>query len=166
MHDDFQEFYAASYGKITALVAAVTSDRSEAEDIAQEAFARALGRWQQVSGYEIPEAWVRRVALNLAVDSSRRLRRTLRLLSRLRPSAVQEADFANALTFTALGRALSRMPLREREVLVLHYVADMPVDAIASERGIRVSTVKARLVAGRRRLERELEMDKKGVGDA
>jgi DNA-directed RNA polymerase specialized sigma24 family protein len=39
---DFEEFYAASYGKVTALVAAVLGDRDEADDVTQEAFARAL----------------------------------------------------------------------------------------------------------------------------
>ena len=47
---DFEDFYAANYGKITALVAAVIGDRHEADDIAQEAFARALARWPRVSG--------------------------------------------------------------------------------------------------------------------
>jgi DNA-directed RNA polymerase specialized sigma24 family protein len=46
---NFEDFYAANYGKITALVAAVLGDRSEADDIAQEAFTRALARWPRVS---------------------------------------------------------------------------------------------------------------------
>lgn len=71
---DFEEFYAASYGKVTALVAAVLGDRDGADDVTQEAFARALARWPRLSGYELPEAWVRRVALRLAIDSGRRAR--------------------------------------------------------------------------------------------
>ncbi len=43
--DDFAEFYEASYGRVVALVAAMVGDRHQAEDIAQEAFARALTRW-------------------------------------------------------------------------------------------------------------------------
>jgi RNA polymerase sigma-70 factor (ECF subfamily) len=81
---DFEDFYAANYGKLTALVAAIIGDWHEADDIAQEAFARALARWPRVSGYELPEAWVRQVALRLAIDSSRRIRRTLRALPLLR----------------------------------------------------------------------------------
>jgi DNA-directed RNA polymerase specialized sigma24 family protein len=41
---DFEEFYAANYGKVAALVTAVTGDRDEADDVAQEAFTRALVR--------------------------------------------------------------------------------------------------------------------------
>lgn len=81
---DFEDFYAANYGKIAALVTAVTGDRHEAHDIAQKAFARALARWPRVSSYELPEAWVRHVAMRLAIDSARRIRRTLRAMPLLR----------------------------------------------------------------------------------
>ena len=147
---DFEDFYAANYGKITALVAAVIGDRHEADDIAQEAFARALARWPRVSGYELPEAWVRQVAMRLAIDSARRLRRTLRALPLLRAAGSAEAhEPGDSLAFTALGRVLSGIPLREREVLVLYYVADLPVEQIAHDRGIPAGTVKSRLAAGR-----------------
>jgi RNA polymerase sigma-70 factor, ECF subfamily len=157
---DFEEFYKANYGRVTALVAAVLGNRSEADDITQEAFARALARWPRLAGYEVPEAWVRRVAMRLAIDSSRRLRRALRTMPRLRAAASPaEPEPGDALPFTALGQALSRVPLREREVLVLHYVADLTVQQIADERGIPPGTVKARLAAGRRRLEQGLTQD-------
>jgi len=164
---DFEDFYAANYGKITALVAAVLGDRNEADDVAQEAFARALARWPRVSAYELPEAWVRQVAFRLAIDSGRRLRRTLRTMPLLR-GAVRSPDPepGESLAFTPLGRALSRLPLREREVVVLFYVADLPLEQIARDRNVPVSTLKARLAAGRRRLERALDHDEEGVRDA
>ena len=49
-----------------------------------------------------------------------------------------------------------RLRLPEREVVVLHYLADMPVEAIARDCGLPVGTVKTRLAAGRQHLEREL----------
>jgi RNA polymerase sigma-70 factor, ECF subfamily len=133
--------------------------------VAQETFARALARWPRLSSYELPEAWVRQVALRLALDSGRRLRRTLRTLpllcaaTRNTEARNAEPEPATGLSFTPLGRALTRIPLREREAIVLHYVADLSVEQIAHDRGIGVSTVKARLAAGRRRLERELELE-------
>ena len=66
--EDFAEFYEASYRRVVALVAAIVGDRHQAEDIAQEAFSRALTRWQRVARYDLPEAWVRRVALRLTVE--------------------------------------------------------------------------------------------------
>ena len=159
---DFEEFYAANYGKISALVAAVLGNRSEADDVAQEAFARALARWPRVSAYELPEAWVRQVAMRLAIDSGRRLRRTIRAMPLLRGAARPPGPEPDSLAFTPLGRALSRIPMREREVIVLHYVADLTVERIAHDRSIPVGTVKARLAAGRRRLELYMTQDQAG----
>jgi RNA polymerase sigma-70 factor (ECF subfamily) len=158
--DQFEHFYQANYRRIVAVVAAVLGDTAEAEDVAQEAFARALARWPRIAGYDLPDAWVRRVALRLAVDSGRRLGRIRRLTARLSSASTSEAaaetDPMGPLPSTELTAALLRVPLRQREVLVLHYLADLPVEVIARERGLPAGTVKTRLSAGRRRLEREL----------
>jgi len=63
---DFGEFYAGNYGRLVIQVYAVTGNLADAEDAVQEAFARASVRWGRVGGYNSPEGWVRRVALNLA----------------------------------------------------------------------------------------------------
>ena len=60
------------------------------------------------------------------------------------------------LTATALHLALMRLPLPQRQVLVLYYLADLPVNDIARDCGVSVGTVRTRLAAGRQRLEREL----------
>jgi RNA polymerase sigma-70 factor, ECF subfamily len=153
----FQEFYQANYRSTVAVVAAVLGDRAEAEDVSQEAFARALARWHRISVYELPEAWVRRVALHLAIDSTRRLRRAASLRARVAAiPAPPASDPLDPLPSTRLLAALLCVPLRQREVLVLHYLADMPVAVIAADRGMSTGTVKSRLAAGRRRLEAEL----------
>jgi len=153
----FQEFYQANYRAIVAIVAAVLGDRAEAEDVTQEAFSRALARWYRVSSYDLPEAWVRRVALHLAIDSARRVRRAASLRARVAANPVSSAsDPLDPLPSTRLLAALLRVPLRQREVLVLHYLADLPIAVIAADRGMSTGTVKSRLAAGRRRLEAEL----------
>ena len=54
--------------------------------------------------------------------------------------------------------------MRERQVVVLHYLADLPVDAIARECGLPPGTVKTRLAAGRRHLEERLSRHEEAVG--
>ena len=152
--DDFTEFYQATYDRVVALVAAMVGDRHQAEDIAQEAFARALIRWSRVSRYDLPEAWVRRVAIRLTIDASRRVRRAVRLSARL--AGRFGAAEADPLAATALSVALMRLPLPQRQVLVLYYLADLPVEDIARDCGISVGTVRTRLAVARQRLEREL----------
>jgi RNA polymerase sigma-70 factor, ECF subfamily len=142
--EDFQEFYQASYGRTVAMVAAVAGSRHEAEDIAQEAYARALARWSRLRAYDLPEAWVRKVALRLAIDSGRRLRRGALASARLAARRdAPEPEPGDDLKYTALGAALLELPVRERQAVVLFYLADLPVDAIARECGLPAGTVKA-----------------------
>ena len=77
MPDDsaFATFYATSYPRLVGQVFAVTGDLADAEDAVQEAFVRASARWGKGCRYDHPEAWVRRVAINLALTMRRRRRR-------------------------------------------------------------------------------------------
>lgn len=158
---DFGEFYQGCYSRVVTLVAVLLGDRYEAEDVAQDAFARALGRWPLLRTFDVPEAWVRKVAFRLAIDASRRMRRQ-RLLSR-RIAGVSTRDGqvvappGEQLQHSEVAAALARLPMTLREVIVLHYVADLPVEQIARECGMSSGTVKSRLVAGRRRLEAALK---------
>jgi len=163
--DDFREFYQASYGRTLAMVTALIGGRAEAEDITQEAFARALARWTLLRGYDQPDAWVRKVALRLAIDAGRRHRRWLTTIGRLtalrQPTSSEPGD---DLHFSPLGAALLELPMSERKVLVLHYLADLPVNVIARELGLPPGTVKTRLGAGRRHLEKSLSQHPEAVG--
>jgi RNA polymerase sigma-70 factor (ECF subfamily) len=156
--DEFGEFYQANYGRVVAMATAMLGDRREAEDVAQEAFARALARWSRLRRYDQPGAWVRTVALRLAIDSGRRVRRGMRatvaLAAQRRPDHPEPSD---ALPFTALGAALGALPLRERHVIVLHYLADLPVDEVAALLGVPSGTVKSRLSRARGALAAHLD---------
>jgi RNA polymerase sigma-70 factor (ECF subfamily) len=70
----FASFHAAAYPRLVAQLLAVTGNLQEAEDVVQEAFARASVRWDRLCAYQVPEARVRRVAYNLAVSGLRRAR--------------------------------------------------------------------------------------------
>ncbi len=69
---DFDEFYLGCRDRVVLHVAALTGDPAEALDRVQEAFVKGWTRWDRISGYDDPEAWVRRVAYNHAVSGWRR----------------------------------------------------------------------------------------------
>ena len=65
--DDFAAFYAASYARLVGQLYAVTGDLAEAEDVVQEAFARAVVRWPRIRSFFVtfipPDTWVAAVTL-------------------------------------------------------------------------------------------------------
>jgi RNA polymerase sigma-70 factor (ECF subfamily) len=144
--EDFDSFYAAAFTRLVGQLAVVTGDLHEAEDVVQEAMARAAVRWARVGDYDAPEAWVRRVAFNLAVSGHRRTRRRLAALLRLGPPAPVPPVSVEAL---ALAQELQGLTVAHRQVIVLHYLADLPVEQVAGELGVPVGTVKARLARAR-----------------
>jgi RNA polymerase sigma-70 factor (ECF subfamily) len=124
---DFTEFYSASFAPLTSQLHAFVGDHAEAQDLVQEAFCRAYTRWSSISKYEDPQAWVRRVAWNLAVSRWRRTRILRRWQHDLAPGSVDAPSAARV----DLARALSQLPRNHRQVVVLHYLADMPISEIA-----------------------------------
>jgi RNA polymerase sigma-70 factor (ECF subfamily) len=151
--NDFEGFFAAAYPRLVRQLFAVVGEVGEAEDVVQEAFARAALRWQRIGAYDDPEGWVRRVALNRAHSNLRRSRRALAALVRVGPVAEVPTLSADAL---AVAAALRRLPLRHREVLVLYYVVGLSVEEAARQLGVPAGTVKSRLARGRAALARQL----------
>jgi len=153
-------FAAASYHRLLGQLFAVTGDLAEAENVLQEAYVRAFARWSQVRAYDRPEAWVRRVALNLAAMAARRLRRRAAALLRVGPPpAVPELS----PEFLDLHNALRALPLGQRHVIVLHHLVGLPVEEVARELRVPTGTVKSRLARGRRALADVLDTDRPEV---
>jgi Sigma-70 region 2 len=108
--EGFEEFYLVTVGRLVGVLFPVTGDLHEAEEIAQEAYARASVRWARLRDYDAPEAWVRRVAMNLAADRGRRLQRQARALLRADPVPDEVAaqlweDTKTALRACGVGKA-------------------------------------------------------------
>ncbi len=142
---DFDEFYASSAARLVRHGYALTGDMAEAQDIAQEAFARAWQRWAAVRDCDSPEAWVRRVATNLAASRWRRIR-----VARAAAGRTGEEHTPEVSTDTvALVSGLRTLSERQRTVLVLHYMCDLTVDQIATELECPTGSVKSWLSRGR-----------------
>jgi RNA polymerase sigma-70 factor, ECF subfamily len=142
---DFDQFYGATARRVVRHAYALTGNLADAQDVAQEAFARAWQRWDSVRTYDSPEAWVRRVATNLATSRLRRDRTARAAAHQLIARDVPEISPDTV----ALVAALRTLPERQRVVLVLHYLADLPVGQIAAELRCPIGSVKAWLSRGR-----------------
>lgn len=143
---DFADFYEATWSRTLAVTYALTGDRGAAEEIAQEAYVKAWQHWSTVSHYDQPAAWVRQVAMRLSVSRWRRARVAAAWLARNRREAHATPPDEDS---TALVQALLQIPEAQRRAVVLHHLADLPVDEVARVEGCPVGTVKARLSRGR-----------------
>jgi RNA polymerase sigma-70 factor, ECF subfamily len=144
--DEFTAFYDATWRRTLACAYAVTGDLGAAEEVAQEAYARAWPRWSKLVAYDDPGAWVRQVATRQAISRWRRSRTALRHLARSRPPEPAPPPDETSM---ALMSALRRLPPAQQRALVLHHLAGFSVADIAALERCPAGTVKARLSRGR-----------------
>lgn len=149
--DDFERFYGATQRRVLRSLVAV-AETQDAMDCVQEAYIRAAARWRKVRLLDNPEAWVRRVAMNLAYDGHRK--------TKVRMRAAQQTSGAAELAIAPgpdpqvmdVIRAVRTLPRVQQEVIVLHHVLDMSVADVARELDRPENTVKTQLARARTRL--------------
>jgi RNA polymerase sigma-70 factor, ECF subfamily len=150
---EFAEFFEQTAPRLVRLCLLTTLDREAAADAAQEALSRAWRDWPHVGADSSdPTAWTTTVALNLCRNRWRRLASQ----ARLAPRAYSVDRRSDELPDIDLQRALRRLSVRQREAVVLHYWADLGVDACATAMGVTPGAVKQHLSRARQRLAAEL----------
>ena len=151
---DYDEFFTREYPRLVTLLTAVTGHRGVAEELAQEALIRAHQRWRRISRYDLPAAWLRRVALNLASNHRARRRTEEQMLRRLGNERHGDPAGGGDAGFWALVR---RLPDRQGAAVALYYLEDRPVTEVAKILGCAEGTAKAHLHKGRATLARLLD---------
>jgi RNA polymerase sigma-70 factor (ECF subfamily) len=142
----FAELYEEMFRELSGYCSALLRDDHLAADVAQEAFVRLFSRWRTVAN---PRGFLFVTATNIIRDEWRRRGRARSLLTALQP-LVDEATPASDVT--ALDDAILRLPHRERDVVVLHLIADLPLAEVARLTHAPLGTVKRRLHDARKRL--------------
>jgi RNA polymerase sigma-70 factor (ECF subfamily) len=150
----FEAFFAEHRTGVLALMYTLTGERTAAEDLAQEAFTEAFRRWPEISRYEDPGAWVRRVAVNRSVSRFRRRRNEDDALQRAGGLRVVHAQTDEA--DDSFWAAVRTLPERQAQAVALFYLEDRSVAEIADVLGIASATVKVHLHRGRLALARTL----------
>ena len=154
---DFDRLYRASYPRLVRTLAAVLGDAALAEDCVQEAFVRGFKAWARWKPDAPAEAWLHRIALNVATSARRyqRLRDIGELLRRFgRPDVGR--DPATAADRSDLLDALRRLPRRQAVAIVLRHYHGYTNREIATAIGVPERTVASRLAAAKTRLRREI----------
>jgi len=136
----------------------VLRHREDAEDVAQEAFARAHRHFKQLRDPERFTSWLVRMVWRLALDRRRgEHRRSLREAEheRVRRSVAADAVAADERA-EMLWKAIDSLPDKLRRVVVLASIEGHDVGAVARLLGIPQGTVKSRLFLARQRIKDQL----------
>ncbi|HEX7165881.1 MAG TPA: sigma factor-like helix-turn-helix DNA-binding protein [Acidimicrobiales bacterium] len=149
----FESWYRREHARLVPALLLVTGDLDTATEAADEAFARALARWDRVGRMESPNGWTYRVALNVLRRRARRERLEQRLLLRQPRVSAVPAPAGEAWA------AVRELPDRQRTAVVLRFVADLTEEQIATVMGVTRSTVSSALADARRTLGRVLADD-------
>ena len=162
----FSRLVALHRGKLIALAARIVGNRAVAEEIVQEVFTRAwihAPRWRpQGDGRANVTGWLVRVATNLAIDQTRRLRYAP-LDSAPEPidtSLSAEQQLVADDDRRRLSAALAALPPRQRAAIALTYDQGLSNAAGAEEMAISVGAFELLLVRARRALRQAMMEEK------
>ena len=162
----FEDVYRHLFTCAMRVAVKVVGDHTNAEDIAAEALARAYANWRKVSRLPYLDAWVQRVAANLAIDTVRRRRpqtdAARRVSDDLRSRAALEIEDA-AVARESLARALAALPKRQRDVLTLRYLVGVNDDELAAQLSMTTSTLRTHAQRGLETLRARYGVDLEGA---
>ena len=151
---DFERLYRNTYHRILGTLIALLRDRAAAEDCAQETFERAYRNWRTWRPDAPVEAWLHRIAINVAISDRRhqRLRQAGEMIRRLgRPTPGPDASMLAERS--DLIQAIKKLPTKQAAALVLRHYHGYSNREIAAALGVPEQTVASRLAAARKQLQ-------------
>jgi RNA polymerase sigma-70 factor (ECF subfamily) len=150
---EFEALFRSEFPRLVSLGVAMTGRRDVAHDLAQETMLRAHRRWDELVTYDSPEAWCRRVMVNLVIDHHRSDRAERIAIDRLSRA---ETTAAPAPELDRWNDLVGSLPHRQRAIVTLYYADDRSVEEIAELLDTTRGGVKAALFKARRALGKQL----------
>jgi len=141
---DYSGWVESAWPRLFRTAYALTGDVHLAEELLQEALVKLFVAWHRVSGADAPDAYARRVMVNLATSRWRARRRRPEVLAPDVGAAISVRGFEGELTEAdALWRVICGLPPRQRAVVVLRYYEDLSEQQIAAVMAVSPGTVKS-----------------------
>ena len=150
--DALEQLYRDRYTTFRDVLAGIVGSHDLAREVVQEAFARALRERRRFRGEGSLEAWVWKIAVNVALKKRRNLVREQELEAEPAADAVPSGD-------PRIREAVLALPPRRRLVIFLRYFADLSYREIAEIVGVSEGTVAATLSQAHRELAMRLERE-------
>ena len=154
LRTSFESFFEAQHDSLYRRLCLLTGNRTEAEELMQDAFLKLWERWDRVTAMDDPEGYLYRTALNLF---RKRYRRATLALRRAVGVAAQEDAFADSDERTAVSAALATLTPRQRAALVLTQLLGFSSGEAGALLHVRPATVRALATQGRAALKATME---------
>jgi RNA polymerase sigma-70 factor (sigma-E family) len=160
--DAVASLFRTHHRRLVGLASLLCDDRATAEDVVQEAFAGLYRRWWQLRDPHSAVAYLNRAVVNGGRDHLRRGRRSSASFLRLAPQSEElpsaEQDVVTSDEAGRLWQAITRLPRRQRQVLVLRYYLDQSEAEIAETLNVARGSVKSHASRGLAALARSMEV--------
>jgi RNA polymerase sigma-70 factor (sigma-E family) len=152
---EFERFVRESSSKLTRTAFLLCGDRGAAEDLVQVALTRVARRWRVARGN--PEAYTRRVVVNLVHDRWRDLaRRPAEVFVEVEVAVAEEPEGAQT---ERLVEAVEQLSFEQRSVVILRYIEGLSIEETAAALSCTAAAVKSRAHRGLASLRSSLEHD-------
>ncbi len=169
----FEDEALALSDQVYRVARRLVGSREEAEDLVQEAYARAFRSWRSFTPGTNMRAWLLRILTNLNVDRGRRIQRSPqtqpleegdyylanKLASAAGEEALEQEQVVERMSQDSIVHALSEIPPQFRDVVVLVDIGDFTYADAAQILDVPIGTVMSRLHRGRRALKQKLAED-------
>ena len=141
---EFEAFFDATWKRVVQMIRRMGLNSQDAEDVALDAMAIVYDRWDRVGPLPYREGWMLKVAAHRAL-------RQLKKANRRAPSgeSLPVTPEEDVVTRISVRDGIARLPRRQRDVIALRYLADMPEDQVAEALGLNPGTVKQHASRGR-----------------
>jgi RNA polymerase sigma-70 factor, ECF subfamily len=157
------ELLVAKHHKVVFNVALrLVGDYEEARDVTQATFVKA---WEKLASFDASHrffSWLYRIMINQSLDLIERRRRQVPLDRELPSPARPDRDFEASERAEWVQKAIARLPIDSREVLILRHFAELSYQEMAEALGVPEKTVKSRLFEARQKLGELLGADRGG----
>ncbi|MHC4517478.1 MAG: RNA polymerase sigma factor [Planctomycetota bacterium] len=162
LQGEFGTFWEQTRDRVRAYMFCACSNSSDADDLAQECFLRALRNWSRFEGKGSRQAWLFAIARNTQVDWFRKRKREARLLEP-GDAGTHDVPQAGFDDIEMVWETVSGLGTEYREVLHLRFAADLSYVEIAEMLGVTIGTVRSRLHRGVKAVRERIEDRENGT---
>ena len=177
--DAISAIYEKTYSKVYCTVKSMIKDEDTIRDIVQDTYIKAFNHLDRFQGDTKFLAWVRRIAVNRAIDGLKKKRPILftelssgdeqdtsveELFPDERSENIPDLYIEKEETKRLLREIIEELPEDQRAAIGMHYYAEMSIKEIATAMDASESAVKSQLMYGRKKIEKKvLELEKQGT---